>query len=131
MLDAIRGNIPSSTSSNISRDCLGARRRIPQNPRQHDSNGPFACEKADLQQPGKLENANHRRPGINCVRFGRTADYAATLTKGTHVQFVGEIQPRNFVGKDGTKTSVTEIRVRRIARLDRASKTESIEEAAV
>lgn len=28
-----------------------------------------------------------------CVGFGRTAEYAATLTKGAHVQIVGEIRP--------------------------------------
>ena len=65
-----------------------------------------------------------------CVTFGRTAEYAATLTKGAHLQIVGEIQTREYVAKDGTKKSVTEIRVHRIARLDRASKAESTEGAA-
>lgn len=55
-----------------------------------------------------------------CVTFGRTAEYAATLTKGAHLQIVGEIQTRSFVGRDGAKKSVTEIHVHRIARLDRA-----------
>ncbi len=62
-----------------------------------------------------------------CVSFGRTAEYAASLTKGAHVQIVGEIQTREYVAKDGTKNSVTEIRVQRIARLDRAPKTVSTE----
>jgi single-strand DNA-binding protein len=62
-----------------------------------------------------------------CVAFGRTAEYAAALTKGTHLQIVGEIQTREYVAKDGAKKSVTEIRVHRIARLDRASKAESTE----
>ena len=65
-----------------------------------------------------------------CVAFGRTAEYAASLTKGAHVQVVGEIQTRAFVAKDGTKKSVTEIRVHRIARLDRAANAESTQEAA-
>ena len=43
---------------------------------------------------------------------------------------VGEIQTREYVVKDGTKKSVTEIRVQRIVRLDRAPKTESTEKAA-
>ncbi len=30
-----------------------------------------------------------------CVSFGRTAEYAASLTKGAHVQIVGEIQNRS------------------------------------
>lgn len=65
-----------------------------------------------------------------CVSFGRTAEYAATLTKGAHVQIVGEIQTRDFVAKDGAKKSVTEIRMRQIASLDRATKTDSTREAA-
>jgi single-strand DNA-binding protein len=60
-----------------------------------------------------------------CVAFGRTAEYAAGLTKGAHVQIVGEIQTREYVGKDGAKKSVTEIRVHRLVRLDCAAKTES------
>ena len=62
-----------------------------------------------------------------CAVFGKTAEYAATLTKGAHLQIVGEIQTRDFVGRDGAKKSATEIRVRRIARLDRVAKIESAE----
>ena len=65
-----------------------------------------------------------------CVTFGRTAKYAATLSKGAHLQILGEIQTREYTGKDGVKKSVTEIRVQRIARLDRAPKNESTEGAA-
>jgi single-strand DNA-binding protein len=65
-----------------------------------------------------------------CISFGRTAEYAASLTKGAHLQVVGEIQTREYVAKDRAKKSVTEIRVHRIARLDRASKAESTEGAA-
>ena len=65
-----------------------------------------------------------------CVVFGKTAEYAATLTKGAHLQIVGEIQTRDFVGRDGAKKSVTEIRVHRIVRLDRVAKVESTEAAA-
>src|SRR3982751_385123 len=46
-----------------------------------------------------------------CVVFGRTAEYAATLLKGAQVQIVGEIQTRDYVGRDGAKKSATEIRV--------------------
>ena len=57
--------------------------------------------------------------------FGRTAEYAASLTKGAQLQIIGEIQMREYVAKDGAKKSVTEIRVQRIARLDRAPKPET------
>jgi single-strand DNA-binding protein len=59
-----------------------------------------------------------------CVVFGRAAEYGATLTKGALLQIVGEIQTRGYVAKDGGKKSVTQIRVRRITRLDRALKSE-------
>ena len=62
-----------------------------------------------------------------CVAFGRTAEYAAALTKGAYLQIVGEIQTREYVAKDGTNKSVTEIRVHRVVRFDRASKAESTE----
>ena len=65
-----------------------------------------------------------------CVVFGKTAEYAATLTKGAHLQIVGEIQTRDFVGRDGAKKYVTEIRVHRIGRIDRVAKVESTEAAA-
>jgi single-strand DNA-binding protein len=59
-----------------------------------------------------------------CVVLGKTAEYAATLTKGTHLKIVGEVQTRDFIGRDGAKKSVTEIRVHRIARLDRIESAE-------
>ena len=65
-----------------------------------------------------------------CVIFNpRIADYAASLTKGAHVQLVGEIQTREYVAKDGAKKSVTEIRVQRIARLDRQASVAGSDEA--
>jgi single-strand DNA-binding protein len=65
-----------------------------------------------------------------CVAFGRTAEYAVSLAKGAHLQIVGEIQMREYVARDGSKKSVTEIRVQRIARLDRVTKLETAEGAA-
>jgi single-strand DNA-binding protein len=65
-----------------------------------------------------------------CVVFGKTAEYAATLTKGAHLRIVGDIQTRDFVGRDGVKKYVTEIRVHRIARLDRVARVDSTEAAA-
>lgn len=57
-----------------------------------------------------------------CVCFGVVASRASDLTKGAHVQIVGEIQNRDYTGKDGVKRSVTEIRVQRLVRLDRVAK---------
>jgi single-strand DNA-binding protein len=58
------------------------------------------------------------------VIFGRLAEYAATLTKGAHLQITGELNTREFTAKDGVKKSITEIRVQRINRLDRSAKQE-------
>lgn len=65
-----------------------------------------------------------------CVVFGRTGEYAATLHKGAQVQVVGEIQNRDYVSRDGAKKSATEIRVHRLARLDRATKSDASPEGA-
>src|SRR5205823_5045126 len=64
-----------------------------------------------------------------CVAFGRSGEYAATLTKGAHVQVEGEIRTREYTENNGgkkkatpVKKTITEIRVYRIAKLDRPSK---------
>jgi single-stranded DNA-binding protein len=75
------------------------------------------------RRTGELES---RTTWHKCVAFGRTAEYASSLTEGAHLQIVGEIQTRKHTAKDGSKKSVTEIRVR----LDRASNAESTEGAA-
>jgi single-strand DNA-binding protein len=64
--------------------------------------------------------------------FGHTAEYAVTLSKGAHLQIIGEIQTREYVAKGGAKKSVTEIRVQRLSRLDKArlDQTPKREEAA-
>lgn len=71
-----------------------------------------------------------------CVVFGNQAAFAATLLKGTHVQIEGELRTREYTqaaaGNKGApvKKSVTEIRVFRITKLDRAAKSNSPEAAA-
>ena len=51
--------------------------------------------------------------------FGRTAEYALTLTKGAHLQIIGEIRIHELLAADGAKESMTETRVqRRFTRLD-------------
>ena len=58
-----------------------------------------------------------------CVCFQAVASWASDLKKGTRVQIVGELQNRDYTGKDGVKKSVTEIRVQRLVRLDRVAQT--------
>jgi single-strand DNA-binding protein len=63
-----------------------------------------------------------------CVVWGKLGEFAATLTKGAHVQIEGEIRTREYLpqaeGKksDGAKKSITEIRVFTINKLDRPAK---------
>jgi len=62
------------------------------------------------------------------VAWGRLGEYAASLTKGAHVQIEGEIRTREYVQKSGgknspeTKKSITEVRATGIAKLDRPKK---------
>jgi single-strand DNA-binding protein len=59
----------------------------------------------------------------HCVVFGKLAEFAATLSKGEHVQVEGEIRTREYDSKKtGEKEAVTEIRVGSILKLDRAEK---------
>lgn len=64
-----------------------------------------------------------------CVVYGPQAAFAATLLKGSHVQIEGELRTREYTqkasGKKGAPAtkSVTEIRVFRIVKLDRAGKS--------
>ena len=66
-----------------------------------------------------------------CIVWGKLAEYAATLTKGAHVQIEGEIRTREYTRKAGDgKKSITEVRVFAINRLDRAKKSEQAGDAA-
>lgn len=61
-----------------------------------------------------------------CVAFGYVGEYAAKLTKGAHVQIEGEIQTREYTPakKGESKKSITEVRVRQLAKLDRPNNAE-------
>ena len=58
-----------------------------------------------------------------CVVFGKLSEFAATLTKGAHIQVEGELRSRKYDSKK-TKSpqTVLEIRVDSILKLDRAEK---------
>jgi single-strand DNA-binding protein len=61
-----------------------------------------------------------------CVAFGPAGEYAATLAKGAHVQIEGELRTRTYANpraKDAAaKKTITEIRVYRIAKIERPGK---------
>ena len=59
-----------------------------------------------------------------CVVFGKLSEFAKTLTKGAHVQVVGELRSREYESKKtNSKQRVWEIRVSSILKLDRAEKS--------
>jgi single-strand DNA-binding protein len=58
-----------------------------------------------------------------CVVFGKLAEFAGTLTKGTHVQVEGELRSREYDSKKtDSRQRIWEIRVDSILKLDRAEK---------
>ena len=68
-----------------------------------------------------------------CIVWGKLGEYAATLTKGAHVQIEGEIRTREYTPKaDGgaVKKSVTEVRVTTISKLDRSRNSDATGAAA-
>ena len=71
-----------------------------------------------------------------CIVWGKLGDFAATLTKGAHVQIEGEIRSREYTPKsDGKKTaeakkSIAEVRVTSVTRLDRPKKNEPVSKGA-
>jgi len=64
-----------------------------------------------------------------CIVWGKLGEFAATLTKGAHVQIEGDIRTREYTQQakgnksDAVKTSITEIRVFTINKLDRPAKS--------
>jgi single-strand DNA-binding protein len=66
-----------------------------------------------------------------CVAWGKLGEFAATLTKGAHVQIEGEIRTREYTPKGpgkkavGVTKSITEVHVVSIVKLDRSGKAEA------
>ena len=59
-----------------------------------------------------------------CVVFGKLSEFAATLTKGAHIQVEGELRSREYDSKKANaKQRIWEIRVDSILKLDRAEKS--------
>ena len=61
-----------------------------------------------------------------CTVFGKLSEFAATLTKGAHIQVEGELRSREYASKKAdAKQRIWEIRVSSILKLDRAEKAGS------
>lgn len=59
------------------------------------------------------------------VAWGRLAEFARSLKKGTHLQVEGELRSREYAGKnnDGPNRRVWEVRAQSILKLDRAEQS--------
>ena len=72
-----------------------------------------------------------------CIGWGKLGEFAATLTKGAHLQIEGEIRTREYTqkapGKKAAqvKKSITEVRVISVVKLDRYGKSETAPEPEV
>jgi len=63
------------------------------------------------------------RCDASCVVFGTLAEFAKTLTRGTHIHVEGELRSREYDSKKtDAKQRVWEIRITSILKLDRAEK---------
>lgn len=66
-----------------------------------------------------------------CIVWGKLGEFAATLTKGAHVQIEGDIRNREYTPQatkknpEPAKKSISEVRVTSITKLDRPAKGES------
>ena len=67
------------------------------------------------------------------IAWGKLAEYAKTLTKGSHLQIEGELRSREYEDKNNgnAKRRVWEIRVDAILKLDRAEKASAEDVCAI
>jgi single-strand DNA-binding protein len=56
------------------------------------------------------------------IAWGRLADVAKTLAKGSHVEISGELRSRTYTGKDNVRRRVAEVHLGSIRKLDRAER---------
>ena len=63
-----------------------------------------------------------------CIVWGKFGEFAATLTKGMHLQVEGELRSREYE-RDGVKQRIWEVRTESILKLDRAERRQEPEPA--
>ena len=57
------------------------------------------------------------------IAWGKLAQVAEKLTKGSHVQLEGELRTREYTDREGAKRRVQEVHLHSIRKLDRAERT--------
>jgi single-strand DNA-binding protein len=90
--------------------------------RQTRNNTPFVVLSLATKRSWKdRESGDYRSETTwhRCIVWGSArAEFAASLKKGAHVQIEGEIRTREYA-KGDEKRTVTDVRVQRLAKLDR------------
>ena len=100
------------------------------------NNASFTVLSLATQRSWKDRESGERKSNTTwhrCIVWGKLRGFAASLTKGAHVQIEGEIRTRQYTPRSsgnasGELKSITEVRVTSISKLDRPKKSE--EEAA-
>ena len=96
--------------------------------RTHANDTPFTVLSLATNQSWKDPKTGEYKSSVTwhrCVVFGKASEFAATLTKGNAVQLEGALNTRQYTptGEEpSVKKSITEVRVYRIAKLDRPTK---------
>ncbi len=96
--------------------------------RTHNNDMPFTVLSLATNQSWKDPKTGEYKSNVTwhrCVVFGKASEFAATLTKGNAVQLEGALNTRQYTptGEEpSVKKSITEVRVYRIAKLDRPTK---------
>jgi single-strand DNA-binding protein len=96
--------------------------------RTHNNDTPFTVLSLATNQSWKDPKTGEYKSQVTwhrCVVFGKASQFAATLTKGNAVQIEGALNTRQYTpnGEEpSVKKSITEVRVYRIAKLDRPTK---------
>jgi single-strand DNA-binding protein len=96
--------------------------------RTHTNDTPFTVLSLATNQSWKDPKTGEYKSSVTwhrCVVFGKASEFAATLTKGNAVQIDGALNTRQYTPNEeepSVKKSITEVRVYRIAKLDRPTK---------
>ena len=70
----------------------------------------IAIARYSLAVPRKIKTDGQECDFINCVAFGKSAEFAEKyLAKGTNIAVVGRIQTGSYTDKDGRKVYTTDV----------------------
>lgn len=72
--------------------------------------GKYETSKASFSLGYKADDGQNVY--CNCAAYGRIADYACNIEKGSVVNVIGKLETRPYVGKDGTPKEWKEVSVK-------------------